>query len=168
MRSTTFNKVFLKELITNIPHYVFWKDINSVYLGCNQNFAVAVGLKEPSDIINRTDYELPWKEHADVYREEDLQIISSGKPIHDRELTLVNQKGELRNISVSKVPLHSDHGKLIGILGIYTDITHRKQQERALLEAKDRAEAASRAKSIFLSEHESRYQNTHSRHYKHR
>ncbi|MEO1560621.1 MAG: hypothetical protein AAFS12_13660, partial [Cyanobacteria bacterium J06632_19] len=31
-------------VIDNIPHSVFWKDRNLVYLGCNRNFALYAGV----------------------------------------------------------------------------------------------------------------------------
>jgi PAS domain S-box-containing protein len=37
----------LKNIISHIPHFVFWKDRDSVYLGCNEVFAKSAGLESP-------------------------------------------------------------------------------------------------------------------------
>lgn len=42
---------FLKTIIDNLPGYVYWKDVDSVYMGCNQNLAKLLGLKSSFDII---------------------------------------------------------------------------------------------------------------------
>ena len=46
----------LRLVIDNIPQRVFWKDIRSVYLGCNKNFARAAGVDQPENIAGKTDY----------------------------------------------------------------------------------------------------------------
>ena len=59
----------LAHIIENIPHSIFWKDKNSVYLGCNRNFAEEAGLQDPENIVGKTDYDLAWKEQeADFFR----------------------------------------------------------------------------------------------------
>ena len=54
----------LQYVVDNIPHLVFWKDKNSVYLGCNKNFAALDGKSDPRALIGRTDFDMAWKEHA--------------------------------------------------------------------------------------------------------
>ncbi len=58
--------------------------------------------------------------------------------------------GTLLDVEVSAVPLVIE-GSTTGVLVLYQDITERKRSEEALLQAKDAAEAASRAKSEFLA-----------------
>jgi len=49
------------------PQLIFWKDKNSVYLGCNRNFAQVVGVGNMISL--KTDYDFPWtKEEANWYR----------------------------------------------------------------------------------------------------
>ena len=55
---------FLNSLLTSIPDLIFAKDINGVYLGCNQAFSEYIG-KPQVEIIGKTDYELVDKETAD-------------------------------------------------------------------------------------------------------
>ena len=45
----------LKLIMDNIPHHVFWKDVDSRYLGCNTNYARAVGLEKPEEIIGKSE-----------------------------------------------------------------------------------------------------------------
>lgn len=68
-------------ILDSIPQYIFWKDTNSVYLGCNQRWAELVGLTEPKEIIGKTDDDLPWLlGEADIYRERDRQLIVTRQP----------------------------------------------------------------------------------------
>jgi len=52
----------MQSVIDKIPQYIFWKDWNSVYLGCNDNFARAAGVENPSDILKFYDIlKTDWK-----------------------------------------------------------------------------------------------------------
>ncbi|MDQ8039978.1 MAG: ATP-binding protein [Rickettsiella sp.] len=137
------NTHLLKCIIKNLPNYIFVKDINSIYTLCNHNFSAVVG----DNPIGKNDYELPWsKKIAEIYQEEDNFIISTGKSILDKEvpMLILNEESIL---SGSKVPLYDENQKVIGILGVYIDITDKKQ---ALILAKEKAEVANQAKTEFL------------------
>ena len=56
-----------------------------------------------------------------------------------------------RWLEVTGGPLANADGVIVGTLGTITDVSDRKRYEEALLGARDAAEAASRAKSDFLS-----------------
>ena len=54
------SREMLQSVIDNIPQLIFWKDRNSVYLGCNRLFATAAGLGHPEEIVGKIDKDLPW------------------------------------------------------------------------------------------------------------
>ena len=37
-------------ILDKTPQYIFWKDLNSVYLGCNQRWAEFVGLANEGQV----------------------------------------------------------------------------------------------------------------------
>ncbi|WNC72317.1 response regulator [Thalassotalea psychrophila] len=122
-------KVF-QAVLDALPFCVFWKDRNSVALGCNQALADVAGLKSPKDYIGKTDYELPWTtEEADFFRECDRRVIESGKA----ELNIIESQrqanGKIAWLETSKIPLTDTNGEIIGILGAFHDITERKRLE---------------------------------------
>lgn len=142
----------LSNVLENIPYFVFWKDKESRYLGCNNNFARAAGLDDPADIAGKSDYDLPWlREEAEFYRQVDKRVVETDQPVLDLEESQLNAFNDRTIILSSKVPLHGEDGEVVGILGVYTDITESKKNERDLIEAKEAAEAATRAKSRFLA-----------------
>jgi PAS domain S-box-containing protein len=70
----------LQNVLSQFPGVVFWKDINSVYLGCNQAFANGAGFISPAEIIGKTDFDLPWADsEAEYYRDDDKDVITNGK-----------------------------------------------------------------------------------------
>jgi PAS domain S-box-containing protein len=145
---------FVLELLKQIPASVFWKNRNSVYLGCNTAFAYSLGLSSPAEVVGKTDYDLPTtKEESDSFRADDKQVIESKKPKLNIEEYQTFHDGRKVALLTNKVPLLDKQNNVIGILGIYYDITERKQREEELREAKEKtaiAEAANRAKTEFL------------------
>ncbi|MHA1577721.1 MAG: PAS domain S-box protein, partial [Candidatus Thorarchaeota archaeon] len=127
------------ELVINtIPQFVFWKDTDSVYLGCNENFAIIAGVGTPEKIIGKTDYDLTWKkEEADHFREVDRQIIDTGAPKYNvvESLHLDKRQTWMRT---SKVPLHDEEGSVIGILGTFEDVTDTRAAEEALKSSEEK------------------------------
>ncbi len=132
----------LLQLVMNtLPEAIFWKDRNSVYLGCNQNFAEDAGVGSPKNIIGKTDYDLAWKtEEADFFRECDRRVMLA----NHAELGIVEPQlqgdGKKAWLETNKAPLHDASGKVIGILGTYQDITERKQADIALQDLNQKLE----------------------------
>ncbi|STX52393.1 sensory box histidine kinase/response regulator [Legionella busanensis] len=144
------DKYILLNLINHLPHAIFWKDCNLVFQGCNRIFAKKLGFSEPQDIIGKTDFDLLPAEAAVKYRRDDKMVIESGQAKLDYEETFIQPNGAKRTVLVSKVPFYDDKKVIVGILGIYTDITQRKKQEEQLKKAKKNSEAANRAKDEFI------------------
>ncbi len=146
-------KVYTDNIINNLPHFIFWKNTEGVFLGCNTVFAKSAGFQSPDDVIGKTDHEMPWCENADQYLEDDQCIMNLSSSKLDYEEEQRQAGGGTKTMLVSKVPmLASDKKKIIGVLGVYSDITERKKMEQALREAKQQAEEANNAKTRFLEE----------------
>ena len=141
----------LLAVLDAIPLRVFWKDLNSRYLGGNQLFARSAGKASPQEIVGMTDDEFVWRDLADMYRANDAWVIEHGQPRLGIEYPLTDLNGDERWRRTSKVPLRDASGDVIGVLGVSEEITARKVIERALQAARDEAERANLAKSEFLS-----------------
>lgn len=62
-----------------------------------------------------------------------------------------DEEGSQRHLLVSAVPFRDADGTIIGAISVVQDIGERKAIMKALASAKDRAEAANRAKSAFVA-----------------
>lgn len=126
---------FLSSMINRIPCYVYWKNKDLEYVGCNEMAAEFFSLKSSDDIIGKTDFDLfSDKVIAESYREVDKEILQHGKPVLKLPQILVRHNGEIFHTLVSKVPITSENGSTIGVLGITIDITKEKQAEIAKTE----------------------------------
>jgi len=120
---------FLQLVLDNVPAFIFWKDIQSVYLGCNNNYALALGLNNPKEILGKTDFDFWPDEYAQSYIEDDRRVIESGDPKIRYEEPAILYNGDQIWVETTKVPLRDKQKKIIGVLGIYHDITDKKREE---------------------------------------
>ncbi|WPJ94869.1 PAS domain S-box protein [Coraliomargarita algicola] len=145
------SKEILHNVVNNIPARVFWKNRDSIYMGCNQQFAEDAGMASAEELIGKDDFAASWGAHqANLFRMDDREVMESG------QAKLLYQEPQTRNgeetwVETSKIPLKDSDGQIIGVLGTYVDITSRREAEKALIRAKDDAEAASHAKDEFLA-----------------
>jgi len=123
----------LQLVLDNIPHYIFWKDRNSVYLGCNRNFAIIAGLNNPLEIVGKTDYDLPWKkEESDFFRQCDARVMETDTPEYHIIEPLLQADGTQVWVNTNKIPLHDAEGNVVGILGTFEDITERQRVQEKI------------------------------------
>jgi PAS domain S-box-containing protein len=127
------SKLFLERLIDSVPVRIFWKDLNGNYLGANDLFVQDTGVKSKAELLGITDYDLPWtKEEADAFRADDLEVMTLDKPKKNFEELQTSPIGIKRVLLTSKVPLKNGEGEIIGLLGVYYDITTMKQLQKEL------------------------------------
>ena len=127
-------KDLLASIIQHAPIRVFWKDRESRFVGCNSQFAHDAGLAQPEELIGKTDYDMNWSAQAELYRADDKVVMESGMPKLDFEEQQTTPDGRTIWLNTSKVPLRGKDNQIIGVLGIYTDITSRKKAEERISE----------------------------------
>jgi len=120
-------------ILDTIPQSIFWKDLQGRYLGCNASFARAAGLARPSDIVGKTDFDLPWpRSEAEAYRADDQAVISEGQARLHLVEPMQRADGARTVVDTSKIPLTNASGASVGIVGILEDITKRHQVQELL------------------------------------
>lgn len=121
-----------RALIENLPQKIFLKDINSIYTSCNENYARDLRIKA-DEIVGKTDYDFFPEYLAEKYRAADKRVMESGETETMEEeyivITDFTSKFEEKFINTVKVPVRDESGKVIGVLGIFWDITERKKAE---------------------------------------
>ena len=144
------SRQMLQLVLDNIPQRIFWKDRHSVYLGCNKALALDGGYHDPSELIGKTDYETAWAPTADLYRGDDRQVMETGVPKLNYEEPQIKPDGSQAWLRTSKVPLRDKEGRVIAVLGMYEDITERKQAEEERVRLVTAIEQS--AEAIFMTD----------------
>jgi PAS domain S-box-containing protein len=134
----------LKSIINLLPIRIFWKDKNSVYLGCNNIFAKDAGVNSPDEVIGKDDFQFVWKEQADLYKSDDEMVSNTGKAKLNYVEPSTTPQGDKIWISTSKVPLTDVNGNIVGVLGAYEDVTERRKAEQRQAELLKEVESTNR------------------------
>jgi phosphoserine phosphatase RsbU/P len=122
----------LSTLMENLPHKIFFKDLESRFIAVNRACAEAHGRKDPADMVGLSDLELFSREHSEAALADEREIIRSGKPILDYEEKETWPDREDTWVSTTKMPLRDAQGNIIGTFGISRDITEKKRAAEKL------------------------------------
>jgi PAS domain S-box-containing protein len=137
----------LGTIINVLPHQIYVKDTMGQFVTAIEAARHARGGKL---LVGKTDFDFLPRELAQRFQEDERTVIQSGQTLINREVP-VERDGRRQWLSVTLVPIRDPDGSTIGLVGMSHDITLRKQAEAELLQAKEEAEAANRAKSQFLA-----------------
>lgn len=141
----------LQVILDAIPVVVHWKNLNSIYMGCNRLFAEYAGMESPAQIIGKTDFDLPWKQFAPLYQTRDAEVIRTGQPLLNYEQPGSFSDGSIFWMRQSKLPLRNSTGEIIGTLSTFEDITDSRRVEEALRESEQKyRDLVENANSIIL------------------
>lgn len=113
-------------LLENLPQRIFYKNNDLIYVSCNENYANDLKIK-PEDIEGKTDYDLYPRELAEKYRADDKRIMESGCTEDIEEKYVTN--GQELLVHTVKTSIKGEHNSVIGILGIFWDITEKRVLE---------------------------------------
>lgn len=126
-----YQKRFFKTVVETIPHLIWLKDIDGVYLACNPRFERFFGAKE-ADILGKTDYDFVDKELADFFREHDKNAMRQNRPTINEEWITYADDGHSELLKTTKTPMYDHNNQLVGVLGVAYDITQIRQNEQRL------------------------------------
>jgi PAS domain S-box-containing protein len=107
--------------------------------GLGSEFATSIDLRLPDAVTRVSTAELP------------IARALLGEDLARSDAVLVGADGSRIWLSTFASPLRDSEGQIVGALAVLRDVTARQQTEEAMRQARDAAEAASRAKSEFLA-----------------
>jgi diguanylate cyclase (GGDEF)-like protein/PAS domain S-box-containing protein len=117
----------LDEMMDATDDFIFYKDLDYKYIGCNKAFAEFASITKQS-IDGKTDFDLFDDYYSNLFRDTDRDVIEKGLTIVNSYWTRFKDKKAVY-LSVKKSPLKDADGKIIGLIGISRDSTEQKNLE---------------------------------------
>lgn len=117
-------------LVETIPQNIFRKDTQGKFIFANQQFCKLLGIKL-EDIVGKTDFDFFPTALAEKYRSDDWRVLETGQPF-----TAIEEHqapgGERSYVQIVKTPLYEGSGRIMGLQGMFWDITKQRQMEESL------------------------------------
>jgi len=132
------DKDLLFALMDSIPDSIYFKDAGSRFTMVNKHKATKSGLAHPREAVGKTDFDFFAEEHARQAYEDEKDVMTSGRPLINKEEKETWPDGSETWVSTTKMPLFNKEKEIIGTFGVSRDITKRKQAEIALQESQER------------------------------
>lgn len=123
----------LRAILETTSSIIYLKDLEGRYLLVNRQYLDTFELTE-ADILGKSDRDIFPQEFADVYRQNDLQVLEN-KSVYNFEEQAMMPDGSLCTYISIKAPLINDDDEVYAICGISTDISKQKETEAELRES---------------------------------
>ena len=129
------SEMFYQTLVESLPQNILRKDVQGRFVFANQKFCASLG-KPLSDVLGKTDWDFFPPHLADKYHRDDLRVMATREPVDTIEANQTPQGGRIF-VHVIKTPLYDSAGNVVGIQGIFWDVTERKKTEEELAYERD-------------------------------
>ena len=131
---------FLQTILDSISDFIFFKDKNGIFLGCNEAYASRyIGLPKDRIIGHRDMDFISNQELVRKYIESDSQVMASGTP-QTLKPWIVHANGRKALVEVLKTPFYDALGHIAGVIGVARDITERQLALEAVVHEKETAQ----------------------------
>jgi|GEM_PF-1990764 len=144
-------RLLLRTVIDNIPEAIYAKDINMRKILINKTDLANIG-KTETEVLGKTDLEVYPSEVAEKFMEDDRAVLVDGKPVINREELLINDAGQKMWLLTSKLPMYDNQKKIIGLIGIGTNITELKNTKEQLLKMQTQLQELNKKLSLAYEE----------------
>ncbi|MBI1840355.1 MAG: PAS domain S-box protein [Verrucomicrobia bacterium] len=128
-------EAFFQALVESLPQRIIRKDTEGRFTFASRNFCAE--LRRPlEEIRGRTDYDFFPAELARKYHDDDQRVMAARAPFETVEEHL-RPDGSKGFVQVVKTPLVDPRGHVVGVQGIFWDVTEQRQTEQALAHERD-------------------------------
>lgn len=135
------SEAMLRNVMQTIPDQIWVKDLDGVYLTCNDAFASALGI-EVEDIIGTRDAHWVEESIAARFLVSDQWALQAGRTVTFEESNASQINPDEQLFEVHKTPMRDAQGKVIGVLGVSRNIQARKDAEALLRDTTEQLELA--------------------------
>jgi diguanylate cyclase (GGDEF)-like protein/PAS domain S-box-containing protein len=121
-----------RALLDGTGDSVYVKDRDCRLVRVSQQMARNLGFARPQDLIGKSDFALFGREFAERTYLEDMRVMETDRPLGGLVESRRLAEGGLNWTLTTKMPLHDESGKVVGVMGVTREINELKQAETNL------------------------------------
>jgi PAS domain S-box-containing protein len=129
------SELLYHSLVESLPLSIFRKDTAGRFTFGNRQFCKLMGCSL-EELIGKTDFDFFPREMAEKYRRDDAELMRTGQTVDTVEANKQSD-GRVHYVHTVKAPLQDSAGRVIGVQGIFWDVTERRRIEEALEQERD-------------------------------
>ena len=127
------SEALYQSLVETLPQNIFRKNLQERFTFANQQFCRTLG-RTLAEILGKTDFDFFPPEMAANFQRDDSRVVATGRSYDTVEGHQLPD-GRKIYVQVVKTPLRGAYGQIIGLQGIFWDITAQKLAEEAVRKA---------------------------------
>jgi two-component system NtrC family sensor kinase len=124
------SEAFYHTLVENLPLNIIRKDTEGRFTFGNPRFCQEIHLSL-DELRGKTDFDMFPHHLAQKYRRDDLSVMNTREPLEATE-EYMGVDGKPRYVQIIKTPVSDAAGKVIGMQGLFWEVTDRIRAEEAL------------------------------------
>jgi PAS domain S-box-containing protein len=128
-KALEWEQVMFNTLMDNLSARITFKDTESRYVRINKTKVKALGIKDQTEVLGKTDFDVFGASHSQQALDAEKEMIRSGASVFDKEELVRFKDGRVSWGSTSRIPLKNEEGKIMGGLVITWDINDRKNAQ---------------------------------------
>jgi two-component system CheB/CheR fusion protein len=128
-------RYLLDSLLTSVPDAIYFRDTRGKFIRTNPALATRLGLTDPANAVGKTPFEMPAHDAALALHIQDEEVLRTGEAQHYKLEQRVRADGTPQWDLVTRLPLRGKHDEVVGVIGIFRDVTEQKVAEEKILEA---------------------------------
>lgn len=129
------SEAFFQALVESLPQRIIRKDLQGRFTFASRNFCAELG-RSLEDIRGKTDFDFFPDELARKYHADDQRVIASRLPFETVE-EHARPDGSKGFVQVVKTCLIDARGQVVGVQGIFWDVTEQRRTEQELAHERD-------------------------------
>jgi two-component system CheB/CheR fusion protein len=128
-------RYLLNSLLANVPDAIYFKDARGRFIRANRAMAERLGLDDPQKAVGKTGFELPGYQQALSVHQQDELVLRSGLAQHYELEPRKTPEGEDAWDLVTRLPLQDAAGSVVGIIGVFRDVTEQRRAQQKIHDA---------------------------------
>lgn len=129
------SEAFFQALVESLPQRIIRKDLQGRFTFASRNFCAELN-RSLEEIRGKTDADFFPPELALKYHADDQRVIAARQPFEAVEEHL-RPDGTKGFVQVVKTPLIDARGQVVGVQGIFWDVTEQRRTEQQLAHERD-------------------------------
>ncbi|MFH7245396.1 MAG: PAS domain-containing protein [Spirulina sp.] len=129
------SQTLYRSLTDVLPHGLFRLDRQQRLTFANPAYLQQIGLSL-EDCLGKTAFDLFAHDLALGYSEDNERVMATGETLNKVDIYNLPNRSGLGYLQICKAPIYDDEGNIVGMQGVFWDVTELKQTEAALASQK--------------------------------